>query len=315
MIRAVKETEQSQYIESTMSAQSYNYESQGLQSYFREIGTTALLTRSEEISLGRRVRNGDTEARERMINANLRLVVKIAKPYAGMAVHLSDLIAEGNIGLMKAVERFDPDAAFRFSTYASWWIKQAVQRALSNQSRTIRIPTHTSQKLGTLRRITSHLASELGRDPSIDELSSVTGLNPSRIEQLNQITTCTQSLDAPLSNDGDALPLVDMLCDERAENPVEELAKKLRHEQLPDLLACLKPIELQVIERRFGLGGKNPMTLDEIGRELELKRERIRQLESISISKMRKTFQRDEKNRQKKCRQPCANSDHYLSLN
>ncbi|MGK0187178.1 MAG: RNA polymerase primary sigma factor [Verrucomicrobiales bacterium] len=275
-------------------------ETQNLQPYFRDIGKTPLLARSEEIELGRLVQQDDPAARERMITSNLRLVVTIAKKYSGMGVSLGDLIAEGNIGLMKAVDRFDPEAGFRFSTFAYWWIKQAVQKALSNQSRTIRVPSHATQKVRILRRVTDLLADDLGHDPTVEELSEVTGLAPEQIDKIHQTTTCTQSLDAPIALEGEGASLVDLLSDERAENPVEELSTKMRRAQLSKLLTRLSAAELQIVESRFGLGGRDPQTLDQIGQEFGLKRERVRQLESIAISKMRRAFARREENLRKK---------------
>ncbi len=259
-----------------------------------------MLTQAEEIGLGRLIEKGDSNARERMITANLRLVVKIARNYSGMGVALSDLIAEGNIGLMKAVDRFDPESGFRFSTFASWWIKQAVRRALSNQSRTIRVPSHASQKFRTLRRVTGLLAADLGHDPTVEELSEVTGLAPGQIDKIHQTMTCTQSLDAPVSHDDEGASLVDLLADDRAENPEEKLATRMRRAQLSDLLTHLTPAELRIVEGRFGLSGNDPLTLDQIGREFGVKRERVRQLQSLAISKMRRALLRSEGDRKER---------------
>ena len=264
-----------------------------LKLYLREISRTPLLTPADEVELAAKIKAGDKEARTRMINANLRLVVKIAQDYSGYGLPLPDLISEGNIGLMKAVERFDPEKGGKLSTYAAWWIKQSIKRALANQSKTIRLPVHMVDKIAKMRRISSMLAEALGREPTDDELAEEIGLPRRKLAMLKQASQRPTSLDAPI-NDGEATQYSEIIGDESAEDPLMALSDKNLHGELEDLLAVLDQRERQIIDERFGLSGRKPLTLEEVGREFGVTRERIRQLQNVALTKMRKALRRKE---------------------
>lgn len=272
---------------------SYDSDS-SLKVYLREISRTPLLTPEEEVKLSRRIKKGDKEARTHMIKANLRLVVKIAQDYSGYGLPVSDLISEGNIGLMKAVERFDPKKGGKLSTYAAWWIKQSIKRALANQSKTIRLPVHMVDKIAKMRRITTILAEALGREPTDEELADEIGLPRRKLAMLKQASQRPTSLDAPI-NEGEATQYGEIIGDDRAEDPLEALADKNLHGELDGLLSVLDTRERKIIDERFGLTGKTPMTLEEVGREFGVTRERIRQLQNVALTKMRKALRRKEK--------------------
>lgn len=271
------------------------YESDSsLKLYLREISKTPLLTIQEEIELAERIKNGDGEARAHMIRANLRLVVKIAQDYANYGLPVTDLISEGNIGLMKAVERFDPEKGGKLSTYAAWWIKQSIKRALANQSKTIRLPVHMVDKIAKMRRISSMLAEALGREPTDEELAEEVGLPRRKMAMLKQASQRPTSLDAPI-NDGEATEFGDIIRDESAENPLEMLADKNMQGEIDGLLSVLDERERRIIDERFGLNGKKPLTLEEVGREFGVTRERIRQLQNSALTKMRRALRKKEK--------------------
>jgi len=272
---------------------SYDSDS-SLKVYLREISRTPLLTPEEEVSLSKRIQKGDKNARTHMINANLRLVVKIAQDYAGYGLPISDLISEGNIGLMKAVERFDPEKGGKLSTYAAWWIKQSIKRALANQSKTIRLPVHMVDKIAKMRRISTLLGEALGREPTDEELAEEIGLPRRKLSMLKQASQRPTSLDAPI-NEGEATQYGEIIGDDRAEDPLEALADKNLHGELDGLLSVLDTRERKIIDERFGLTGKTPMTLEEVGREFGVTRERIRQLQNVALTKMRKALRRKEK--------------------
>lgn len=265
-----------------------------LKLYLREISRTPLLTPEEEVKLARKIKRGDKAARAQMINANLRLVVKIAQDYSGYGLPLSDLISEGNIGLMKAVERFDPKKGGKLSTYAAWWIKQSIKRALANQSKTIRLPVHMVDKIAKMRRISTMLAEALGREPTDEELAEEIGLPRRKLAMLKQASQRPTSLDAPI-NEGEATEYGEIIGDDRAEDPLEALAEKNLHGELDGLLSVLDKRERKIIDERFGLNGKKPMTLEEVGREFGVTRERIRQLQNVALGKMRKALRRKER--------------------
>jgi len=254
--------------------------------YLKEIGRTELLTLEEETKLAARVLNGDKEARTHMIKANLRLVVKIAQDYANYGVPLADLISEGNIGLMKAVERFDPEKGAKLSTYASWWIKQSIKRALANQSKTIRLPVHLVDKLGRIRRISAMLTESLGREPSDDELAEELGIPLKKLQLLRRVSKQPASLDAPI-NEGETMSYGEIISDEKAANPHDALADKNLHGEIDGLLELLDEREQKIIDARFGLNGQTPLTLEEVGRKFGVTRERIRQLQIGALKKMR----------------------------
>jgi len=265
-----------------------------LKLYLREISKTPLLTPEEEVELAARIKKGDKDARSHMIRANLRLVVKIAQDYSNYGLPISDLISEGNIGLMKAVERFDPAKGGKLSTYAAWWIKQSIKRALANQSKTIRLPVHMVDKIAKMRRISTILAEALGREPTEEELADEIGLPRRKLAMLRQASQRPTSLDAPI-NEGEATEYGEIIGDERAGNPLEMLSDKNLHGQLDGLLAVLDDRERKIIDERFGLTGKKPLTLEEVGREFGVTRERIRQLQNSALTKMRRALRKKEK--------------------
>ena len=262
--------------------------------YLREISRTPLLTVAEECDLAERIKMGDEEARSHLIRANLRLVVKIARDYSGYGVSLNDLISEGNIGLMQAVERFDPEKGGKFSTYGAWWIKQSVKRALANQSKTIRLPVHMVDKIARMRRIASMLAEALGREPSDDEIAAELGLPRQQIAMLKQAAQRQTSLDAPVG-EGEVKLQGDIVTDESAPDPLEALTDKNLREQIGDLLHVLNERERKIIDDRFGLNGLKPMLLEDVGREFGVSRERIRQLQNVALAKMRKALMKKDK--------------------
>ena len=264
-----------------------------LRLYLREISKTDLLTPEQEVELAARIKRGDKEARSHMIRANLRLVVKIAQDYSGYGLPLADLISEGNIGLMKAVERFDPNKGGKLSTYGSWWIKQSIKRALANPSKTIRLPVHMVDKIARMRRISAMLAEALGREPTQEELAEELGIPRRKLALLERAAKRPTSLNAPVHED-DSSEFSDIIGDEHAVDPFEALDNKSMHGELDDLLDVLDQREHRIIDARFGLNGKKPMTLEEVGVEFGVTRERIRQLQNIALQKMRKARRRKE---------------------
>ena len=261
--------------------------------YLREIGRIKLLTPQEEIDLAARIKKGDREARTLMITANLRLVIKIAHDYANLGLPLLDLVSEGNIGLMKAVERFDPAKGGKLSTYAAWWIKQSIKRALANQSKTIRLPVHLVDKISKMNRVASQMSEELGREPTDDELAEEVGLSPRSVSQLKTASIRPTSLDAPINGD-DSTEFGDLVGDEDARTPFEFLRDRNLRDELPELLAILDPRERLIIFQRFGLDGARQRTLEEVGNKLGVTRERIRQLQNIALMKLRRALSRKE---------------------
>jgi len=265
-----------------------------LQAYLSEIAKTDLLTIEEEWELAERINDGDGKARDHMIRANLRLVVKIARDYANYGLPLADLVSEGNIGLMKAVEKYDPAKGGKLSTYAAWWIKQSVKRALSNQSKTVRLPIHMVDKIARLQRISNSLVEELGRKPTDDELAKILGIPRKKLAMIQQAAQRVTSLDAPLGDDGSG-SYAETISDSSAVDPLEALASKEMHgELLHGLRRLLDKRESKIIDARFGLDGKKPMTLEEIGRDFGLTRERIRQLQNKALEKMRTALEKKE---------------------
>jgi RNA polymerase primary sigma factor len=257
-----------------------------LQLYLREIGRVKLLTPEEEITLARRIRRGDKRAREQMITANLRLVVKIARDYEGLGLPLLDLINEGNIGLMKGVQRFDPGKGAKLSTYASWWIKQAVRRALSNQSKTIRLPVHVVDKMTHIRKAEVKLRETLDREPTDDEVADDLGLNARRIRQYREASRAPVSLDSPVSTD-DTTAISEIVADASAAAPFDRLIKHNDNELVQEVLATLDARESRILAMRFGLDSGRPKTLEEVGKRLGVTRERIRQIQEQALQKMR----------------------------
>ncbi len=265
----------------------YNESSDTIQLYMREIGRTPLLTRAEERKLASRVRRGDKRAREQMIKANLRLVVKISYDYANFGMPLLDVINEGNIGLMKAVERFNPRKGAKLSTYAALWIKQSIRRALSNQSKTIRLPVHVVDKVHKLHRASVELTETLGREPTDDELAKRLGIPPSRVAQLRVCGVNPVSLDAPIGDEDDNR-FSDIVEDEGAMTPYELLRVKTMRQEIREHIQHLTPREAAIISMRFGLDGKEPRTLDDVGKKFKVTRERIRQIQELALGKLRR---------------------------
>jgi RNA polymerase primary sigma factor len=262
--------------------------------YLREVGQTDLLTAEEELKLAKRIKRGDKKARELMIKANLRLVVKIARGYEGCGMPLLDLISEGNVGLMRAVERFDPTKGAKLSTYSSWWIKHAIKRALANQSKTIRLPVHVVEKIFRMRRATAELQNILGREPTDQELSDELGYSPRKIAQYRLASNQPTSLEMPLGEERDAKRIADTLSDESAGSPYQHLEEKTNTSMVRELIAKLAPRELEILRHRFGLDGEPEKTLDEMGQKFGLTRERIRQLQNGALQKLRKGVEKLE---------------------
>ncbi|MBV8223698.1 MAG: RNA polymerase sigma factor RpoD/SigA [Verrucomicrobia bacterium] len=261
--------------------------------YLREIGTIPLLTPKEEIALAARIKQGDREARALMIKANLRLVVTIAHDYVDLGLPLLDLVSEGNIGLMQAVERFDPAKGAKLSTYAIWWIKRSMKRALANQSKTIRLPIHLVQKISKMRRISLQMHDELGREPTDDELAEEIGITNHKVSQLKAVSTRPSSMNAPISDD-DSSEFGDIVRDENARTPFEFVSKQNLGDQMNDLFTPLDERERKIIVKRFGLDGGKPKTLAEVGKQFGVTRERIRQLQNLALAKMRLELRQKE---------------------
>jgi RNA polymerase primary sigma factor len=245
----------------------------GLNRYLREIGRFPLLTPQQEIELAAKIKKGDAEARERMINSNLRLVVTIAHDYANLGLPLLDLISEGNIGLTKAVERFEPGKGAKLSTYAMWWIKQSIKRALANQSKTIRLPVHLVDKVAKVRRVSLQMSDELGREPTNDELGEEIGIASDKVARLRSVGLRPASLDAPMADD-DSTEFGEIIGDEEAQTPFELLRDKNLRNEMGDLLDLLDEREKTIISQRFGFGGGKPRTLEDVSKNFGVTRER-----------------------------------------
>lgn len=265
----------------------------GLNRYLKEIGRISLLTPDQEVELAGKIKRGDAKAREQMINSNLRLVVKIAHDYADLGLPLLDLISEGNIGLTKAVERFDPTKGAKLSTYAAWWIKQAIKRALANQSKTIRIPVHLGDKIAKVRRLSLQMSDELGREPTDDELAEELGIASEKLAQLKSIGIRPASLDAP-SGGEDSTEFGESVGDEEARTPFELLRDKNLLGEVDGLLDVLDQRERKIILQRFGLDGGKPKTLEDVGKDFGVTRERIRQLQNVALAKLRRALGKKE---------------------
>ncbi len=261
--------------------------------YLREIGLVKLLTPQEEIELAAKIKKGDKKARELMIKANLRLVVKIAHDYEGLGLPLLDLINEGNIGLMKAVERFDPAKGGKLSTYGSWWIKQSIKRALANQSKTIRLPVHLVDKISKMRRTAMRLQEVFGREPTDEELGEELGISASRVSQLRTAAIRPASLDAPIGDD-DSNNFSEVVQDENADTPYEQLEEKTVTRMLQEMVKTLDEREATILRYRFGLDGGSEKTLEEVGQKFGVTRERVRQIQNIALAKLRKMIEKLE---------------------
>jgi RNA polymerase primary sigma factor len=263
-------------------------ENTSLRLYLREAVETSLLTPEQEVQLANRIQAGDDDAREHMIKANLRLVVKIAREYEDFGLPLLDLINEGNIGLMRAVERFDPTKGAKLSTYAAWWIKQSIKRALSNQSKSIRLPIHVVQELARMKRAESRLETEMGRLPSDAELAAEMEVEVEDIQRWREAAAIgATSLDAPLGNEPDSSRVSDVISDDNATMPWDGVSKETNAELVRELVDTLNAREQKILKQRFALDGGDPRTLEDIGRDFGLTRERIRQLEAAALKKLR----------------------------
>ncbi len=258
--------------------------------YLREIGKIPLLSADEETELAKQIVKGDRKAKDKMVEANMRLVVSIAKRYSGRGLDFLDLIQEGNTGLLRAVEKFDPEKGFKFSTYATWWIRQAITRAIADQARTIRIPVHMVETINKVLRTTRKLTTELNREPTTAEIAKELDMDVDKIEYVMRIKQDIASLDASVGRDGDDEDSVlgDFVEDEERISPEDSAANQILKEQLAEIISTLSDREQKIIKMRFGIGGERPHTLEEVGYEFSVTRERIRQIEAKALSKLRK---------------------------
>ena len=254
--------------------------------YLREIGLVPLLTAAEELALAERVQKGDEQARQHMVKANLRLVVKIAQGYANYGLPLLDLISEGNMGLMKAVERFDPTRGAKLSTYAAWWIKQSIKRALANQSKTIRLPAHLVDKVAKMRRHIQRLTAEFKREPNNAEIAEAMGVEPGQIAHWRNMSTNPASIDAPVSEDGDA-EFVEMIKDERQPTAWKEINDRQVRDDVFRFMDRLDDRERDILRYRYGLDGVEEETLEVVGERFRITRERVRQIQNSALKKLR----------------------------
>ncbi|HKX23709.1 MAG TPA: RNA polymerase sigma factor RpoD, partial [Candidatus Saccharimonadales bacterium] len=256
--------------------------------YLREIGKIPLLNPEEELSLAHKVKEGDKDAKDKMAEANMRLVVSIAKRYSGRGLDFLDLIQEGNTGLLRAVEKFDPDKGFKFSTYATWWIRQAITRAIADQARTIRIPVHMVETINKLLRTQRRLTQELNREPTNEEIAAAMDMEVDKVEYVMKIKQDITSLDANVRDDDDDSVLADFIEDDEAVSPEDAATTQLLKEQVKDMLGVLTDREQKILKMRFGLEDGKSHTLEEVGQEFSVTRERIRQIEAKALSKLRK---------------------------
>jgi RNA polymerase primary sigma factor len=262
--------------------------------YLREIGQTPLLTRQQEVDLAKKIKKGDKKARSLMIRANLRLVVKIAHDYARYGLPLLDLVSEGNIGLMKAVERFDPKKGGKLSTYAAWWIKQGIKRALANQSKTIRLPAHLVDKISKMRRTEHKLTEKYGREPTREELGNALGVSALVIGHWQTVSLKPTSLDAPISAD-DAGEFGEIIGDDKVILPFDQINDDQLREEVTGLLDRLDRREREILKYRYGLRGVREETLEDVGKRFKITRERVRQIQNEAIAKLRVMMEQNER--------------------
>lgn len=255
--------------------------------YLKEIGRIPLLTREEEIRLAQKVEAGDVKAKKQLTDANLRLVVSIAKKYIGRGMTFLDLIQEGNKGLIRAVEKFDWTKGFKFSTYATWWIRQAITRSIADQARTIRIPVHMVETINKLMRTSRRLMQELGREPSPEEISKEMEMDPDKVREILKISQNTTSLESPVGDGDDESVLGDFISDDRQLSPYESTSQQMLRENVEEVLSALSDREAKVLRMRFGLNNDKMMTLEEVGKKFGVTRERIRQIEAKALRKLK----------------------------
>ncbi len=289
---AVEELEEEEVDDETLNAGQYfdDVSDDSVRLYLREIGKIPLLNAEEELALAQRVVAGEKKAKDKMAEANMRLVVSIAKRYSGRGLDFLDLIQEGNTGLLRAVEKFDPDKGFKFSTYATWWIRQAITRAIADQARTIRIPVHMVETINKLLRTQRRMTQELNREPTIEELAKELEMEPDKVEYVIKIKQDITSLDAGVGRDGEDEDSVlgDFIEDEDGTTPEESATMQLLKEQVQAVLSTLSDREQKIIKMRFGLENGKSHTLEEVGQEFAVTRERIRQIEAKALAKLRK---------------------------
>jgi len=261
------------------------------QLYLKDIGTSPLLTPEEEIYYARKTRKGDMTARNHMIECNLRLVVKIARRYLNRGLSLLDLIEEGNLGLMRAVEKFDPERGFRFSTYATWWIRQNIERAIMNQTRTIRLPIHVIKELNIYLRKSREIAQFLDHEPSYDEIAAALNISPDSVNKMMKLNEKTLSIDSPLGSDETEKPLIEALSSEEQIEPIEHLSKQHFESILYRIIEMLPEKQQSIIAQRFGLKGHEEATLEQVGKEVGLTRERVRQIQVEALKQLKKILE------------------------
>ncbi len=261
--------------------------SDNVKNYLSAIGEYPLLSHDQEVALGKRIQQGDKKAKDELINANLRLVVSIAKRYRGRGLALMDLIQEGNIGLERAAEKYNPDMGFKFSTYATWWIKQAMTRAIADSGRTIRIPVHMFENINKAKKVQRDLAQKLSREPTEKELATALGVSEEKVRKLLDLSLEPTSLETPVGDEEDS-SLGDFISDDNTISPTQFTDNEALKDEMDEALERLDPREEQVIRMRFGLDGQNPQTLEEVGKEFNVTRERIRQIEAKALRKLRR---------------------------
>ncbi len=261
--------------------------SDNVKNYLSAIGEYPLLSYDQEVALGKRIQQGDKKAKDELINANLRLVVSIAKRYRGRGLALMDLIQEGNIGLERAAEKYNPDMGFKFSTYATWWIKQAMTRAIADSGRTIRIPVHMFENINKAKKVQRDLAQKLSREPTEKELATALGVSEEKVRKLLDLSLEPTSLETPVGDEEDS-SLGDFISDDNTISPTQFTDNEALKDEMDEALKRLDPREEQVIRMRFGLDGQNPQTLEEVGKEFNVTRERIRQIEAKALRKLRR---------------------------
>ena len=285
---SAEEEEQEEEVITTDAAYMDDIADDSVRLYLREIGKIPLLTAEEELALAQRVVKGDKLAKDQMAEANMRLVVSIAKRYVGRGLDLLDLIQEGNTGLLRAVEKFDPDRGFKFSTYATWWIRQAITRAIADQARTIRIPVHMVETINKLLRTQRRLTQELNREPTNEEIAAAMEMEVDKVEHIMKIKQDISSLDASVRDDEEDSVLGDFIEDEDAKTPTESASEQLLKEQVRQILSSLTEREQKILKLRFGLEDGKSHTLEEVGQEFSVTRERIRQIEAKALARLRK---------------------------